>query len=67
MLEFCQTVKPTLEDYEADGVSRELFKVGMFSYRLSCRLGPHFWTTLFLGRGTMQMKWQRCYRPGLIY
>jgi hypothetical protein len=24
MYEFCQTVKPSLEDYEADGVSRKL-------------------------------------------
>lgn len=42
MLEFCETVKPTLEDYETDGVSSTTFLTvsrNMVLTRLFCLLG----------------------------
>ena len=38
MLEFCQTVDPSLENYEADGVSS-----------LSINLSVYHWTLNFVG------------------
>lgn len=57
MLEFCRTVSPNLEDYEADGVrfpERSQRSVFVLTFDLILvfysRRGQHFWTTSSRGR-----------------
>lgn|ERR1700722_5587362 len=52
MFEFCQSVKPSLEDYEADGVCLSFFlpDLDMMNHFYDCRRGLRYWTILHYGK-----------------
>jgi len=62
MLEFCETVDPSLTDYESDGVRHTKLSVSIFvmliHVSIPSRHGQRFSMTLFLGRRVKRRDWE---------